>query len=120
MGKKTVVIGATDRPDRYAFLAAKKLLAHGHPIELVGQKDGEVGGVKIHTDQPQIPEVDTVTMYVGTRNQGSLYDYILSLKPKRVIFNPGTENPEFEKRLVAAGIEAVEGCTLVMLSSREY
>jgi uncharacterized protein len=114
--KKTVIIGATDNPDRYAYRAAHMLVRHGHQIVPVGQKAGVVAGAEIHTDKPLPGDVDTVTMYVGTRNQAPLYDYILSLNPKRIIFNPGTENPELEKLAEKKGIETLQDCTLVMLT----
>ena len=118
--KKTLVVGATEKSGRYANLAAYSLLRHGHNIELVGLKEGQIEGHSIHTDQPALTDIDTVTMYVGPQNQPKLYDYIKSLKPRRVIFNPGTENPEFEKQLQAEGIEPIEACTLVMLSIGVY
>jgi predicted CoA-binding protein len=118
--KKTVVIGATDNPERYAFLAANRLMEYGHHIVLVGIKPGSINGQEIQLDKPAIDEVDTVTLYVGPKNQPFWYEYILSLYPKRIIFNPGTENPEFEERAQKAGIEVVEGCTLVMLSIGNY
>ncbi len=118
--KKTVVLGATDNPDRFAYRAANSLTRHGHPIVLVGLREGIVAGQPIQKGQPLIADVHTVTMYVGTRNQAPLHDYILSLKPKRIIFNPGTENPELENKARQQGIETVEGCTLVMLSVGEY
>lgn len=120
--KKTVIIGATPNPSRYAYLAANMLKEYQHEIAPVGIQLGEVAGQQIHDlrKKPDIKDVDTVTMYIGTRNQPEWYDYILSLKPKRIIFNPGTENDEFEKMAEEQGIETVEGCTLVMLRSRQY
>ena len=118
--KKTLVIGATEKPGRYANLAAHSLLRHGHAIELLGLKSGEIDGHAIQTGQPSLENVDTVTMYVGPRNQPDLYEYIKSLRPRRVIFNPGAENPEFQKQLQADGIEPIEACTLVMLSIGTY
>lgn len=118
--KKTVILGATNDATRYAYKAANMLKKHGHPIVPVGQKRGEVAGEIIRNDQPLEEEVDTVTMYVGTRNQKPLYDYILNLNPKRIIFNPGTENPELEQMAEEKGIETIEGCTLVMLSVGLY
>ncbi|WP_338871185.1 CoA-binding protein [Spirosoma sp. SC4-14] len=118
--KKTVIIGATENPSRYANRAAHSLVRYGHAIELVGLRPGQINGQPIHTGQPALTDVDTVTMYVGPQNQPGLYAYIKSLKPRRVIFNPGTENPEFEEQLRAEGIEPVEGCTLVMLSIGTY
>lgn len=120
--KKTVVVGATDNPTRYAFIASQMLESYGHEFVPVSIKKGQVLGKEILDlkENPQIEEVDTVTMYVGTRNQESWYDFILGLKPKRIIFNPGTENPEFEARAQKQGIETVEGCTLVMLRAGIY
>jgi uncharacterized protein len=118
--KKTVILGATNDPSRYAFKAANMLKRYGHPIVPVGQKKGEVAGEMIRNDQPAEEGVDTVTLYVGTRNQEPLYDYIMKLNPKRIIFNPGTENPVLEAMAEEKGIEAVEGCTLVMLSIGVY
>ncbi|MDB5263603.1 MAG: CoA-binding protein [Adhaeribacter sp.] len=118
--KKTVVLGATDNPSRFAYLAANKLKRYGHPIVPVGIRKGEVAGEQIITDKEPIAEVDTVTLYVGTKNLPGWYDYILSLKPKRIIFNPGTENQELEKLARQANIETIYGCTLVMLSAGDY
>ena len=118
--KKTLVLGATDNPARYAYLAVEKLLRYGHEVVPVGQREAEVLGLKIQTGQPAIENIDTVTLYVNPKNQQPYYDYILSLKPKRIIFNPGTENPEFEKMAEDKGSEALEACTLVMLSAGQY
>ena len=118
--KKTLVVGATEKTGRYANLAAYSLLRHGHEIELVGLREGQIEGNPIRTGQPVLEDIDTVTMYVGPQNQPNLYDYIKSLKPRRVIFNPGAENPEFEKQLQAEGIQPIEACTLVMLSVGTY
>ncbi|WP_461072025.1 CoA-binding protein [Spirosoma horti] len=118
--KRTVVVGATEKAGRYANLAAYSLLRHGHDIELIGRQEGSIEGHPIHIDQPHFEDIETVTMYVGPQNQPPLYEYIKSLKPKRVIFNPGSENPEFERQLKAEGIEPIEACTLVMLSVGTY
>ena len=118
--KKTLIVGATEKPGRYANLAAHSLLRHGHDLELIGLKAGQIDGHPIRTGQPELKDIDTVTMYVGSRNQPPLYDYIKSLKPRRVIFNPGAENPEFERELRAEGIEPIDACTLVMLSVGMY
>lgn len=118
--KKTVVLGATPDPSRYAYKAARMLQEYGHEFVPVGIKKGEVFGKPIHNDMPFIEDVDTVTLYVGPQNQTSLYDYILSLKPKRIIFNPGTENDELIEKAVKNNIEPVIGCTLVMLSVGNY
>jgi predicted CoA-binding protein len=120
MKKKTLVVGATPNPTRYAFLAANRLIAHGHPIELVGIKKGEIAGKAIMTEKKQLEDIDTVTLYVGPQNQPEWYDYIISLKPKRIIFNPGTENAEFENLANKHGIETEQACTLVMLAAEQY
>jgi uncharacterized protein len=118
--KKTVVFGATDNPERYAYKAANSLSRHGHEVVPVGIRKGTVAGKPILNGKPAVTDVDTVTLYVGTRNQAEWYDYILSLQPKRIIFNPGTENDELEQMAASRGIETVEGCTLVMLAIGDY
>ena len=120
--KRTVIIGATTNQSRYAFIASEMLTEYGHEIIPVGIKSGEVLGTTILDirSKPNIQNVDTVTLYIGPRHQAEWYEYILSLRPVRIIFNPGTENAEFEKRAQAMNIEVVEGCTLVMLRSNQY
>jgi len=118
--KKTLILGATDRQDRYAYIAANMLTRYGHPIVPFGKHPGKVAGEDIVVDFPDKEEIDTVTLYMNPFNQVPFIDKILELKPKRIIFNPGTENPDFEKRAEAQGIEAIEGCTLVMLGSGQY
>lgn len=118
--KKTVVVGASDNPSRYSYRAVHQLKRYGHEVIPVGIKNAEVAGLPIATDKPSVPDVDTVTLYVGPQNQPSWYDYILSLKPKRIIFNPGTENYELEKKAREQNIETLHACTLVMLSVGEY
>ena len=117
---KTLIMGASTNTERYAYKAANSLLNHGHEIELVGQKEGEIEGNKIKTDFPDFEGIDTVTMYVGPKNQPSLYDYILRQKPRRIVFNPGAENPEFEAMAEANGIETEEACTLVLLATGQF
>lgn len=119
---KTVIIGATPNPARYAYFAAQNLKQRGHEFVPVGIKKGEVQGIPIQNinDKPVIKDVDTVTMYVGPRNQQGWYDYILGLKPRRIIFNPGSENPEFERLAESKGVEVIEACTLVMLRTNQY
>lgn len=121
-GKKTVVLGASTNESRYSYIASGMLLEHGHEIVPMGIKRGSIFGREILDVRqfPLIPDVDTVTLYVGPANQLGLFDYIPKLKPKRVIFNPGTENPSLEKALKEKGIEPVEACTLVMLRTRQY
>ena len=117
---KTLIMGASDNPERYAHKAAIRLLNHGHKIELVGQNEGDIEGHKIQTNLPDFEEIDTVTMYVGAKNQSSLYDYILRQKPRKIIFNPGAENPEFEAMATANGIKTEEACTLVLLATGQF
>lgn len=118
--KKTVVLGASQNPQRYSNLAINRLNAHGHPIRAIGRKEGAVNTIPIEVGHPAIDNVDTVTLYLNPQNQVPYYEYILSLKPKRIIFNPGTENPELEALAAENGIETMEACTLVMLSTSQY
>lgn len=120
MTKKTLVIGASTDPSRYAYLAANRLVNYKHEIELLGIKEGEVAGNKIRTEKADLKDIDTVTMYISPKHQQEYFDYIANLKPRRVIFNPGTENPDFENFLSEKGIEPIEACTLVMLSTGQY
>jgi predicted CoA-binding protein len=115
--KKTVVLGASDNPSRYSYLAVRKLQANHHPVVAIGKR---VGDTDIVTDHNPVDSVDTITLYLNPMNQREYYDYILSLNPKRIIFNPGTENDELMKRAKENGIEPVVGCTLVMLSTGQY
>lgn len=118
--KKTLILGASTDRSRYAYKATVALQKNNLEAVPVGINPGEINGTPIVTDKKKIEGVDTVTMYVGPRNQPSWYDYILSLNPKRVIFNPGAENPEFEKMLINKGIKVEEACTLVLLSTGQY
>lgn len=119
-GKLTLVMGASENADRYSNMAIRRLRQYGHPVWAIGLKSGQVLDVEIVTNRPAFSDVDTVTLYVGPQRLHADHDYILSLKPKRVIFNPGTEDLGFEDRLRKAGVEVVEGCTLVMLSTGQY
>lgn len=118
--KKTLVLGATPDASRYAYLAANRLVKSGHSIVNVGIKTGEVAGVQIEKPEIIHDDIDTITLYVGTRNQPPLYDYILDTNPKRIIFNPGTENTELRKMANEKGIETEYACTLVLLSKGQY
>ncbi len=120
MKKKTLVIGASTNPSRYSFLAINKLVDNDHPVVAVGLKEGTVAGVEILKDKPQFESLDTITLYLNSKNQEQYYDYILSLNPKRVIFNPGTENPEFYSILKKNNIEVDVACTLVLLGTNQY
>ena len=118
--KKTIVLGASTNPERYSYMATTRLKSAGFEVVPVGISEGEIEGIKILTGTPAIENVDTVTLYVGPKNQAAYFDYIIGLKPKRVIFNPGTENPDFYPLLKKNNIESVEACTLVMLSVSSY
>ncbi len=118
--KKTLVLGASPNPERYAYLATQRLTQFGHEAVPVGIRKGAINGIEILSGKPEVEDVDTVTLYIGPARQPEYYDYIFSLQPKRIIFNPGTENPEFMRLAQARGIETVEGCTLVMLSIGVY
>ncbi len=120
--KKTVIIGASQNQSRYAYLAAERLQENDIEFIPVGIKKGIVLGKEILDlrSRPEIYDVDTLTLYINPSHQTEWYDYFLKLKPKRVIFNPGTENPELENQLEENGIEAIEACTLVMLRTRQY
>jgi hypothetical protein len=119
-GKKTLVLGASDNPSRYSYLAMNRLQANRHPVVAVGRKQTAVSGIDIHKEHVAADDVDTVTLYLNPQNQVEYYDYILGLKPKRIIFNPGTENPELMQMAKQAGIQPVVACTLVMLSTGQY
>ena len=118
--KKTLVLGASDNPSRYSFLAINRLRQHGHPVVAIGRKTSQVGDITIGTGTPPLQDIDTVTLYLNPAHQRGYYDYILSLRPKRIIFNPGTENSELETLAAAKGIRVTEACTLVMLSTNQY
>lgn len=118
--KKTLVLGASSNPSRYSYLAMNRLKAHKHPVVAVGRREAEVGGIAISKSPVVEDNVDTVTLYLNPTHQEEYYDYILGLNPSRIIFNPGTENPELMRMAKERGIEPVIGCTLVMLASGQY
>ena len=120
VSKKTLVLGASANPTRYSYLAVSKLREHDHPVVAIGRTTAIVADIPVQSETSPIPELDTVTMYLNPVNQKNYYDYILEQHPKRVIFNPGAENPEFEKILQEKGIQSVEACTLVLLSTDQY
>lgn len=120
MKSKTLIIGASLNPERYSYKAAEKLLANGHPICMIGNRVGSLFNHEITKNQTDFADIDTVTMYVSAKNQTAYYDYIISLKPRRVIFNPGTENPVFAEQLESHGIKTEESCTLVLLATNIY
>lgn len=118
--KKTLVIGASDNPQRYSYLAMTRLRGKGHPVVAIGRRQVRVGDVEIETEKKAFPEVDTVSLYLSPRLQKEYYDYILSLHPRRIIFNPGAENRELLDLAQSHGIQPLEACTLVLLSTGQY
>lgn len=118
--KKTLVLGASDNPSRYSYLAIQRLRNHGHPVVAIGRKDTKVADVTISKDKASVTGIDTVTLYLNPSHQREYYDYILSLKPKRIIFNPGAENDELIELAQEKNIKTMEACTLVLLSTGQY
>lgn len=117
---KTLVLGATANPGRYAFLALSRLVAQGHPVIALGRRPGEALGIPILNAFPPDKDIHTVTMYMNAANQKMYHDQILAAMPKRIIFNPGAENPVLKNLALSKGIAVEEGCTLVMLSTGSY
>ena len=118
--KKTLVLGASTKPDRYAYLAITKLVEKGHSVLAIGQNAGEVAGVKIQTKAIPLKNIDTITLYLNPARQRDYYNYIVEARPKRVIFNPGTENPELYQLLTLNNIKTEQACTLVLLTTNQY
>ena len=118
--KKTLVLGASTNPERYSNMAIKKLRQYGHDVVAIGRRPGKVGDVDIIVKHPDIDKLDTITLYLNPGNQQPYYNYILQQKPQRIIFNPGTENPELENLAKEKGIQTQEACTLVLLSIDQY
>ena len=118
--KKTLVLGASTKPERYAYKAISLLVDKGHSVIAIGQNQGEVAGVKIRTKNIPLANIDTVTLYLNPLRQRDYYNYIIETKPKRVIFNPGTENPEFYQLLKSNNIKVEQACTLVLLTTNQY
>jgi len=120
MRKKTLVLGASAKPERYSYKAINMLIENNHPVVAVGAREAVVEHVKIETGSPHFDNIHTVTLYLGPRNQNNVYNYILNLNPRRIIFNPGTENHEFMELAQINGIEVEVACTLVLLSTNQY
>ena len=118
--KKTLVLGASQNPSRYSYLAMNRLKQKGHDVVAIGTREATVNGISIEKEKKEFENVDTVTLYLNPERQQEYHDYILSLHPKRIIFNPGTENDELWQKATEAGIQPVEACTLVMLSTGQY
>ena len=117
---KTLILGASNKPERYSYQAVERLLFHGHSIVALGNRPGEILGNQLHTEKKEWKGIDTVSLYLGPQRQEEYYNYILSLQPRRVLFNPGTENPVFEKKLADQGIGVERACTLVLLATNQY
>jgi uncharacterized protein len=118
--KRTMVIGASPNPERFSYKAISLLQKYGHQVEAIGIKNGTINNIEIQKGYPQIQGIHTITLYIGPPRQSEYYEYILSLSPKRIIFNPGTENNGLENMAKEAGIEVVEACTLVMLNTGKF
>ncbi len=119
MNKKTLVLGASENPARYSHFAVNRLIANGHEVYALGGRIGNIGEVEIHTEIPD-ESFDTVTLYLSAKNQEKYYDYLEQNPPRRIIFNPGAENPELEERLRDKDVEVIEACTLIMLGTGQY
>jgi predicted CoA-binding protein len=120
MKKKTLVFGASTNPSRYSYLAMNRLANHKHEVVAFGLRTGQVAGIEIDTELKKYDDIDTITLYMNPQRQEAYYDYLISLKPKRIIFNPGAENPEFYKLLREENIEFEQACTLVLLNINQY
>lgn len=118
--KKTLVLGASDNPARYSYLAVQRLRSNGHPVVGIGRKNTKVADVNIEKEKVPVTGVDTVTLYLNPTHQQEYYDYIMSLNPKRIIFNPGTENDTLVKLAKEKNIRTLEACTLVLLATGQY
>src|SRR5215510_8053635 len=118
--KKTLVLGASDNPSRYSYLAIQRLRRHDHPVVAIGRKNTQVADVPITKEKKHFDDIDTVTFYLNRLHQKEYYDYILSLKPKRLVFNPGAENEELIQLAKKNNIQTMEACTLVLLSTGQY
>lgn len=120
MQKKTLVLGASPNPDRYSYLAVERLVLNNHPVIAVGNKPGVIGAITIEKNISPTKDLHTITLYLNSKNQEAYYDEMIALHPKRIIFNPGAENDTLKNIAEANGIETVEACTLVMLSTGQY
>jgi predicted CoA-binding protein len=119
-GKKTLVIGASENPERYSFKAIQMLRSYGHPVVAIGNRIGNVGDVPFSNEKTPIEFVDTVTIYLNPKRQETYYDYVIGLHPKRIIFNPGAENQMFALKAEQSGIQVMAACTLVLLRTGQY
>ncbi|MCB0428473.1 MAG: CoA-binding protein [Flavobacteriales bacterium] len=117
---KVLVLGASLKSDRYSYKAVERLRAAGYETAAVGMQTGAIGDVEVLTGRPEVPDVDTISLYVGQAHQPEWYDYIFSLKPRRIIMNPGTENPELMQMAAERGVETEMACTLVLLATHQF
>lgn len=117
---KTLVVGASHNPARYSYMAVKMLQDYNHDVVALGRRERDVEDWHIVSGQPDLEDVDTITLYLNAQNQKEYYDYFFSLEPRRVIFNPGAENPELARMLRERGIATEQACTLVMLRTNQY
>ncbi len=118
--KKVLVIGASEKPERYANKAVRKLLAYDYEVSALGARSGKIKETPIHTEKMQINDLYAVSLYLGEKRQQVYYDYIIGLKPKQLVFNPGAENPELAKLAKDADIKVINDCTLVMLNEGSF
>jgi len=119
--KATLIIGASSNEERYSYKAFYKLKESNHRVYALGFREGMLSDTQIYIDhQATWTDVDTVTLYLGAARQEPYFEYLVKLNPRRVIFNPGTENEEFENRLKEAGIQTEQACTLVLLATNQY
>lgn len=118
--KSTLVLGASDNPERYSYLAVNRLRDKGHPVAAIGKRKVKVADIEVDTTKKPLTGIDTVSIYLNPENQRDYYQYILDLHPKRLIFNPGAENEELAGIARSNGIQPVEACTLVLLSTGQF
>ena len=117
---KTLVFGASTKTQRYSYLAMEQLTAYNHEVVAIGGRNAEVMGIEILTGHPDLSGIDTITMYMGKARQAEHEEYLLSLNPRRIIFNPGAENPSLHQKAKQRGIEVLNACSLVMLNTGQY
>ncbi len=117
---KVLILGASTKTNRYSFLALNDLVDYGHDVIAVGRRGGDVRNIQIEKDLPEEADIDNVTVYLSEQNQEKYSEYLLNLVPRRVIFNPGAENPNLSKQLMNKGVEVLNACTLVMLRTNQF
>lgn len=120
MAMKTLVLGASTNPTRFSYKAVKSLLRHNTEVVAVGRRAGEIEGIEIHNTPRPFNDIHTILIYLNTENQKAYYKYMLGLNPKRIIFNPGAENPEFAAMAEKSKIEVVNDCSVVMINTDKY